>query len=112
MEEILTCTRMGEELCNTGCQQFPRPDVVSLPAFDEDGWCYKNFISGQQVINMRGLLSDGFAHHIKEAAGEKLPLVPRLLLVTVPQFAHDESGTTFYLSSDDVRSDWGDGVFD
>ena len=38
LEEIFTCTRMGQEFFNTGCQHFQRPDIVSLPAFSEDGW--------------------------------------------------------------------------
>ena len=40
LEEILTCTRMGQEFFNTGCQHFQRSDIVSLPTFFEDGWWY------------------------------------------------------------------------
>ena len=64
-------------------------------------------MSEQQVINMRGLLSNGFSH-----LPEKLPKVPRLLAVTVPPFAHDESDTAFCLNSPDLRSDWGDCTLD
>ena len=107
LEEILTCTRMGEELCSTGCQQFQRPDIVPLDAFAKDGWWYKDYMSDQQIIDMRSLLSDGFAY-----VSEKFHMAPRLLIVMVPPFAHDESDTTFCLNSQYVHSDWGDCTLD
>ena len=52
---------------------------------------------------MRGLLAAGFGH-----LDEKLQLVPRLLAVVAPPFAHDVDGTTICLNSEDLRTDWGD----
>ena len=54
LEEILTTTRMKDELFNTGMQRSYRPDLVSLPAYAEDGWWYKHFVSERQIIDMRG----------------------------------------------------------
>ena len=103
LEEILTTTRMKDELFNTGMQRSCRPDLVSPPAYAEDGWWYKHFVSERQIIDMRGLLAAGFGH-----LDEKLQLVPRLLAVMVPPLAHDEDDTTFCLNSVDLLTDWGD----
>ena len=88
MEEILTCTRLGNGLFATGAQGFQRSDIVSLPAFTEDGWWYQKFTSAHQIFCMRELLADGFSN-----LGEKLPVAPPLLAMIIPPFADDESDT-------------------
>ena len=103
LEEILTTTRMGNQLFDTGMLHTSRRDVLSLPAFAQDGWWYKHFTSERQVINMRDLLDAGFAHLAK-----KPRLLPVALVVIVPPFAHGEDGTTICLNSEDLRTDWGD----
>ena len=111
LEEILTRTRLGNDLFNTGAQCLQRPDIVELPAFTDDGWWYKNFTSAQQVVRMRELLADGFSH-----LEEKLSVAPPLLAMIIPPLADDESGTTFWLNGTTreelLRSDWGNYTLD
>ena len=97
---------MGQKLFNTGAQHLVRSDIVSLPAFEEDGWWYKKYTSSQQVVRMRELLVDGISH-----LHEKLPLVPALLAITVPPYAHAESDTSLWLDKH-LLSDWGNCVID
>jgi len=111
LEEILTRTRLGADLLDTGAQGFQRSDIVSLPAFTEDGWWYQKFTSAQQVVRMRELLADGFRH-----LDEKLPVAPPLLVMIIPPFAFDESDTSFWLNGSKrealLRSDWGNYTVD
>ena len=95
----------GEELFNTGAEHSQRQDIVSLPAFTEDGWWYKNFTSRQQVVNMRDLLTDAFSH-----LPEKLPVAAPLLAMTFPPKV-DESDTSFWLDKL-LTSDWGNCMVD
>ena len=111
LEEILTRTPLGSDLFDTGAQGFQRSDIVSLPAFTEDGWWYQKFTSAKQVVRMRELLADGFRH-----LDEKLPVAPPLLAMIIPPFADDESDTAFWLNGTKraaiLRSDWGDCTLD
>ena len=107
LEEILTCTRLGKELFDTGAERVQRSDIVSLPAFAEDGWCYQSFTSNHQVVQMRELLADAFSH-----LNEKLLMPPSLLALVIPPFAFDdESDTTIWLNGTTreqlLRADWG-----
>ena len=38
LEEVFTTTRMGSQLFDTGMRNTCRRDVISLPAFAQDGW--------------------------------------------------------------------------
>ena len=107
LEEILDRTHLSM-LCRTGAAHFQRPDLVALPAFVEQQWWYKDFTSRQQVVDMRALLTNAF-HHLPE----QLRRAPELLLLTVPQFANDDSDTSLWLNETStqpplITADWGD----
>ena len=111
LEEILTCTRLGNRLFDTGAQGSQRSDIVSLPAFTQDGWWYQKFTSAQQVVSIRELLTDGFTH-----LDHKLPVASPLLAIVIPPVAFDESDTAFWLNGTPreplLRSDWGNYTLD
>ena len=111
LEEILMRTRLGKELFDTGAEGVQRSDIVSLPAFAEDGWWYQKFTSEHQVIRMRELLADGFSH-----LHEKLLVPPPVLAMVLPPVALGESDTSLWLNGTSreplLRADWGNYTLD
>ena len=111
LEEILTRTRLGKELFDTGATGVQRSDIVSLPGFAQDGWWYQKFTSHRHVTSMRELLEDGFNH-----LHDKLLVPPPLLAVVLPPVELGASGTSIWLNGTRreqvLRADWGNCALD
>ena len=105
LEEVLTQTQLGNTLFNVGSEH--RPDIVALPPFEEDGWWYGKFTTLANMIDMKGLLKDGFQY-----LADRLATPSPMLAVVVPPFAfHHADGPSQWLEKS-LHADWGDGVLD
>ena len=101
---------LGQALFDTGSVDALRPDVVSLPAFEEDRWWYKNFTSAWQVVRMQELFADDFSY-----LEEKLSVAPPLLAMIILPLAYDESDATLWPNGTEcetfLRSDCENSIF-
>ena len=101
---------LGKALFDTGSTDALRPDIVSLPAFEQDGWWYKDFTDAGHNVDVKQMLRVGFG-----CLSGTMTHAPPLLAAVVPPFAVEvddpDAPTSFYLQQL-LRVDWGDGCID